>query len=280
MNPEQLEFAISQYLDGSLPAEEVAALEARLNEDAAARGLLAEYRRVDALLKGTPSAVPAIEWGRLAGRIGAAVQEADELQFALCQYADGTLTADQVPVVEAKLARDGELAASVEEHRRLSDLLKSGPLPAVRWERLAEHLAETVAEANEPATATIKLFARPWVRGVAGLAMAACVALAGAIGIRAYLSGHGPQIAKNVQVITGTNGGVAINPKPIDVQIGPGAGTGAGATSALAEITIGAGSDQGNGDSPAFADGIITRSPRSLIASGAPVAQDTAQMPY
>jgi anti-sigma factor RsiW len=274
MNDEQLEFAISQYLDGSLPADEAAALEARLNEDAVARELLAAYRRLDALLKATPTAMPAIEWERLAGHIGATVQEADELEFALSQYADGTLPADQVPVVEAKVAHDAELASSVEEHRRLSDLLKSGPLPAVRWARLAEHLAETVAEANEPAT--LKLFARPWVRGVVGLAMAACVALAGAIGIRAYLSHNKSDVAKTEPVPD--KGVVAF--KSIDVQIGPGGDTRAAAKSALAEVTIGAGSDQGNGDSPAFADGIITRSPRSLIASGAPVAQDAAQMPY
>jgi anti-sigma factor RsiW len=275
MNDERLEFAISQYLDGSLPAEEIAALEARLKDDAAARELLEGYRRLEAMLKGTPTAVPAIEWERLAGHIGATVQEADELEFALCQYADGTLPANQVPAVEAKLARDGELAASVEEHRRLSDLLKSGPLPAVRWERLAEHLADTVAEANEPAT--IKLFARPWVRGVVGLAMAACLALVGTLGIRAYLSHNKPDFAKKDSVPKGV---IAINDKPIDVQIGPGGDAGAGAKSALAEVAIGAGSDQNSGDSPAFADGIITRSPRSLIASGAPTAQDTAQMPY
>ena len=44
MTPDQLEFAISQYLDGTLAADEQAALERHLETDAGARQMLAEYR--------------------------------------------------------------------------------------------------------------------------------------------------------------------------------------------------------------------------------------------
>ncbi|HYO10317.1 MAG TPA: hypothetical protein VER17_15215 [Tepidisphaeraceae bacterium] len=69
---EQLEFQVSQYADGTLPAAEVAALEAVLASDVGARELLAEYRSVDAALKREMS-VPAMNWDRLAAHLSDAV---------------------------------------------------------------------------------------------------------------------------------------------------------------------------------------------------------------
>jgi len=47
MISEDLEFRISQYADGSLPAAEMASLEAAIAADAEARALLEEYRKAD-----------------------------------------------------------------------------------------------------------------------------------------------------------------------------------------------------------------------------------------
>ncbi|HMB95779.1 MAG TPA: hypothetical protein VKK61_07045 [Tepidisphaeraceae bacterium] len=68
MTRDELEYAISQYLDGTLPPLERATLEDRLGNDAEARGILDEYRRLDSLLKTSP-AVPEIAWERFAGQI-------------------------------------------------------------------------------------------------------------------------------------------------------------------------------------------------------------------
>jgi negative regulator of sigma E activity len=68
MTPDQLEFSISQYIDGALAPLEQAALEEMLATDATARALLEEYRKLDALVKRAPAA-PAIEWDRLANQI-------------------------------------------------------------------------------------------------------------------------------------------------------------------------------------------------------------------
>src|SRR5690348_17119169 len=100
-----LEFQISQYLDGSLPADEVAALEARLAEDAAARELLEEYRKLNALLK-APAALPDLAWDKLADYICSAVADADRLEFTVSQYVDGTLPTGAVAAIEARLADD------------------------------------------------------------------------------------------------------------------------------------------------------------------------------
>jgi anti-sigma factor RsiW len=76
MTRDELEFSISQYLDGGLAEEDQAALEALLATDAEARALLADYRRVDLALKSRP--LPAVDWDALAGHICAAVADRAE----------------------------------------------------------------------------------------------------------------------------------------------------------------------------------------------------------
>src|SRR5689334_1903239 len=76
MTRDELEFRITQYLDGTLAEGEQVALEARLATDADARAVLDDYRRLDAVLKAAP--VPAVDWDRFAVRIHAAVADAEE----------------------------------------------------------------------------------------------------------------------------------------------------------------------------------------------------------
>jgi anti-sigma factor RsiW len=77
MIDEQLEFQISQYADGTLPAAEAAALEATLASDADARALLEEYRKLDTVLKRETPPLPEIKWDRLAEHISGAVADED-----------------------------------------------------------------------------------------------------------------------------------------------------------------------------------------------------------
>jgi anti-sigma-K factor RskA len=73
MNRPQLEFAISQYLDGTLPPPQRAALEQQLATDAEARALLEEYRRLDDVIAVAAPAVPDVNWQRLSQRLCNAV---------------------------------------------------------------------------------------------------------------------------------------------------------------------------------------------------------------
>ena len=75
---EDLEYSISQYVDGSLPAAEKAALEKRLAEDADARAMLEEYRKLDEAIRASATPMPEIDWDALAGRISNAVAEQNE----------------------------------------------------------------------------------------------------------------------------------------------------------------------------------------------------------
>jgi negative regulator of sigma E activity len=76
MDREQFEFRISQYADGTLAADEVAALEAALAEDAEARALLDEYRRLETALK-RELPVPSMNYQRLAAHLSQAIAEED-----------------------------------------------------------------------------------------------------------------------------------------------------------------------------------------------------------
>ena len=73
MTRDELEFQISQYLDGTLGEADGSALEARLAADADARALLDEYRRLDVVLKAAP--LPAVDWDALSAQICGAVAE-------------------------------------------------------------------------------------------------------------------------------------------------------------------------------------------------------------
>ena len=75
MTRDELEFSISQYLDGTLADAERDALEVRLAGDVEARALLAEYRAIDAGLKAMP--LPAVNWDAFASHVSSAVTDAD-----------------------------------------------------------------------------------------------------------------------------------------------------------------------------------------------------------
>ena len=72
MSDEQLHFAISQYVDGTLPPAEVAALEKRLQEDPAARRLMEEYRRIGDLVQ-VALPEPEMDWDKFSTQISAAI---------------------------------------------------------------------------------------------------------------------------------------------------------------------------------------------------------------
>lgn len=71
MTRDELEFSISQYLDGGLAGAQRDALENRLATDVEARAVFAEYQSLQGALAGSP--LPDVRWDKLAGHISAAV---------------------------------------------------------------------------------------------------------------------------------------------------------------------------------------------------------------
>jgi len=74
MTRDQLEFSITQYLDGSLPEAERVALMERLEKDPEARELLEEHRRLDGLLG--RASLPAFELEAFSKQLSEAIAQA------------------------------------------------------------------------------------------------------------------------------------------------------------------------------------------------------------
>ena len=75
MTRDELEFRLSQYLDGTLAGAEADALEDRLARDQDARALLDEHRTITEFLR--QDALPQVHWDRLAATISQAVNEVE-----------------------------------------------------------------------------------------------------------------------------------------------------------------------------------------------------------
>jgi hypothetical protein len=80
MISEELEFSISQYVDGTLPPAERESLEHILTENVEAKSLLDEYLRLNIVLRRSP--LPAMNFDALAMSISSAVDDAEEERIA------------------------------------------------------------------------------------------------------------------------------------------------------------------------------------------------------
>jgi hypothetical protein len=210
MTQEEVEFAITQYLDGTLPAKDVAALEARLAEDAQARELLEQHRRLLGMLRA--EAGPAVAWDELAkdfsavvtGTVDAEAKAADQKLNGLLRSAMPPVPAVRWEALAERISAsiDVEAAARDEQDDKLDEALRALPAPAVNWDRLAAHLSDAVAREDAAATKLRgKVFSLRWVRTASQLAVAACLAVAAAVGIRAYLHRPGPVGPQRVAVV-------------------------------------------------------------------------------
>jgi hypothetical protein len=232
MTPEQLERAITEYLDGTLPPEEIAALEQRLATDPVAQVLRAEHEKLTAMLRADP--LPEMEWAELARDFSAVVTgNVDEASRAQEQKLNAILkSAAPLPAIRweklserISAALDAELVATDASDAELDAVLKSAPIPELNWDRLASHLSSAVASELSQDAPVLQIRPTPTPAGsgssstVAGrigftrafrrIAMAACVAVAATIGLRQL--NHSTPIAP-------TNPGkieVAVNQPPV-----------------------------------------------------------------
>src|SRR3954452_23858301 len=175
MTREEMEFLISQHLDGTLSHEDEAKVRQLLASSAEAGEILAEYQKLDNVLKTQNS--PAVKWDMLASTISAAVDgvseanavsEADE--FAVGEYLDQTLSSEEQASLETRMANEPGLRAVMEEYRSLDGALKGTmPLPAVKWDVLAERLSESIDAQSQRQ----RMFIGNWLRQPMRLAVAA-----------------------------------------------------------------------------------------------------------
>ena len=274
MTDDQLEFAISQYLDGTLPADQVVALQRRLASDAGARRLLEQYTALNAGLKAQP--LPNVGWDAFARQVAqlACVQAdarrlpevdgqalSDEQEFLLTQYLDGELPAEEAKQVEQLLADIPAAQKALVDHRAIGTILKHAwPLPEIHWDRLQQHLCEMVAEEAQASRFRIA----NWMPTTMRIAVAASVALA--IGLAAYLSMN--------------RGGTMPGPAPVQVaQVTVAEPEKASGTASI-QISIGPSDDYARGGYDPFTSPLVTSTSRVQVASSYQRAPEGIWLPY
>jgi anti-sigma factor RsiW len=289
MSPEQLEFNLSQYLDGTLPPEHLAALEAALATDPRARSLRDEHERLTSLLRARP--LPEMDWDELARDFSAVVTgSVDEASRAEDQRLNAVLRG--LPAVPAmdwdhvtrqiSGAVEAEITRVDAEDERVETLLRSAPLPNLDWDRLAERISKGIdaEKASAPVVAVKPAKAAPareqerpavagrigFVRTFSRFAIAACVLVATGLGIRMYnkpvatpvTPGNpgGPTVVVVQTVIETPTVEVAKSPAVAEISIGP--------SKAYAENT----------DADLYRRGIGSNRSQVVIATPAPPADD------
>src|SRR4051812_19786782 len=129
MTRDEMEFLISQHLDGTLSPGDEAKVRELLETSAEARKIAAEYQKLNAVLMGGKD-LPAVKWDVLAERISkavdavgeaAAVSEEDE--FAVTEYLDGTLGDEERASLETRISNEPGLRAVMEEYRALDGVV-------------------------------------------------------------------------------------------------------------------------------------------------------------
>lgn len=99
MKQDELEFLISQYVDGTLDADRSAALRARLEADESARAMLLEHRRTSEVVRAHAGLPKNIDWDRVAGLIS--------------DHIDDTLAAEREQAYRLPVGRWASRAAAV-----------------------------------------------------------------------------------------------------------------------------------------------------------------------
>jgi len=222
----------------------------------------------------------------------------EELEFLISQYLDGSLSVAERSALEAQLSHDAAARTMLDEYRSLESALKTSmPVPDVKWDLLAVHLSNAVAD-HADAMATVatsaderptmrlvadcnkdegphRQVARPfrWMRMVSRFAVAACLLLG--VGIAARVAFHhetkpNDQMAKTdpiqvdigpkIEVAVANQGSIEVTGPTLEVE--PQAGQ--------VEVSV-AGP---NADSPnwALAEGVIHQPARLVISLAKPVA--------
>lgn len=192
-------------------------------------------------------------------------KDAEQLEFAISQYIDGTLDEGARTELEGLLAKDPDLQVVLEGHQNLTELLRSVPAPEVRWDSLSEAISLAIDEDLESRARR----ASWWIqfRVPVGLAAAASIILVVGIWLH-YLVGPKPTPTPNA--VPTLNALIVQGPeadKPQGRQI--------------ADVSIGPGGSYAKEPQLApYMDQIDIRPARVLMASGITPQQPTGGSPF
>jgi negative regulator of sigma E activity len=192
----------------------------------------------------------------------------EALEFSISQYLDGTLPADEEAALVERLATDPAARALFAEYEKLNTVVKSAmPLPEIDWSSFSQQVSSAVEREDAP----VKTFKLPmrWIGSV--VAVAACAAIAFGVFFMNRTNEHG-----------GGNTNVSLVPpqKSLGTITVTGPAIERTNQTAVAQVTITAPPSLAAGSDWHYAEDIVTRPSRVIIASSAEAAQDSSSLPY
>lgn len=204
MTREEMEFLISQHLDGTLSREEEAKVRELLTSSDDAREILAEYQKLDGILKGS-AAAPAVKWEMLADKISSAVDAvgeagsvSEEEELAITEYLDGSLSAVHRAALDKRFNNEPGLRAVMGQYRSLDSAIRASmPMPAVKWDVLAERISESIDAQSQRQ----RMFIGNWLKQPMRLAAAAAILIIIGLGILITISSGGSKPVLAVEVV-------------------------------------------------------------------------------
>lgn len=194
----------------------------------------------------------------------------DELEFSISQYLDGTLAELERDALETRLGSDPEARALFASYESLQAVLATAPLPAVRWDRLAEQISAAIAREALPVQ-SYKIGS--WLRPGRLAAVAASVIVAAGITFGIFRhdrsGGTRPIAVEPIWIVMKPSPADAasapaalVSPEPIRVAIGP--------PPAVDGETV----------MRVALDSVVERPSKAVIVSAAPIGQDTHLGPF
>ena len=175
---------------------------------------------------------------------------AEQIEFQISQYADGTLPAAEMKYVDDLLQSDAEAQKMLAEYRRLNNQLsqlRTGP--AIQWDRLADHISNRIDQVERPVVAgRIGFFSSRW-------RVAAAVLIVGSAAIITHHAMRRSQIApapvpSSLSDVTGPQAEVARGSPVQDISVGP--------SPALAR------------SDPRYGEGVISQGPAKIVIGQVP----------
>lgn len=147
------------------------------------------------------------------------LRDTDQLEFAITQYLDGTLSEFDKRVLEERLAGDAEARLLLEEYRHLDAMLRgSRELPSLDYEAMARSISQSIEEEESHVAEPIRM-PIVWVRR---FAIAAGVMLAVAVGWR-FIPHNGSDTAPQPgeMIVKGPTIDAAPDAPAISIAVGP-----------------------------------------------------------
>ena len=154
---------------------------------------------------------------------------AEDVEFQISQYADGTLSAAERPLIDDLMKADPQARQLLAEYRKLDGhLVTLRGEPAIEWDKLASHISNAIDEDQQPQVAQPQIAGRiGWVAWTSGrMRIAAGILVVLTVGLVVRRSVHTTPIVptgapEKVLKIEGPQAEVA-DGKPVDdIAVGP-----------------------------------------------------------